>query len=81
MDKNTKSLACFLYRQAKQMNKKELQNVLFFSEESTEMSEVAEEPAEESVEEENTDAQEPEGDEDGSDEPAPASNDGGAKKF
>ena len=51
------------------------------SEESTEMSEVAEEPAEESVEEDNTDAQEPEGDEGGSDEPAPASTDGGAKKF
>lgn len=51
------------------------------SEESTEMSEVAEEPAEESVEEDNTDAQEPEGDEGSSDEPAPASTDGGAKKF
>jgi hypothetical protein len=51
------------------------------SEESTEMSEVAEEPAEESVEEDNTDAQEPEGDESGSDEPAPASTDNGAKKF
>ena len=48
---------------------------------SMEMSEVAEEPAEESVEEDNTDAQEPEGDEGGSDEPAPASTDGGAKKF
>ena len=46
-----------------------------------ETSEVAEEPAEESVEEDNTDAQEPEGDEGGSDEPAPASTDGGAKKF
>ena len=45
------------------------------------MSVVAEEPAEESVEEDNTDAQEPEGDEGGSDEPAPASTDGGAKKF
>ena len=45
------------------------------------MSEVAEEPAEESVEEDNTDAQEPEGDEGSSDEPAPASTDGGAKKF
>ena len=55
------------------------------SDESTEMSEVAEEPVEEpveeSVEEDNTDAQEPEGDEDGSDEPAPASTDGGPKKF
>ena len=48
---------------------------------SMETSEVAEEPAEESVEEDNTDAQEPEGDEGGSDEPAPASTDGGAKKF
>ena len=48
---------------------------------SMEMSEVAEEPAEESVEEDNTDGQEPEGDEGGSDEPAPASTDGGAKKF
>ena len=46
-----------------------------------ETSEVAEEPAEESVEEDNTDAQEPEGDEGSSDEPAPASTDGGAKKF
>jgi len=39
----------------------------------------AEEVAEEPVEEDNTDAQEPEGDEDGSDEPAPTPTDGGAK--
>ena len=45
---------------------------------STEMPE-AEEVAEEPVEEDNTDAQEPEGDEGGSDEPAPAPTDGGAK--
>tara|TARA_B000000609_G_scaffold137160_1_gene113492 strand:+ start:658 stop:1116 length:459 start_codon:yes stop_codon:yes gene_type:complete len=32
-----KSLACLLYRQAQQMNKKELQEVLFFSKESTEI--------------------------------------------
>ena len=48
---------------------------------SMETSEAEVEPAEESVEEDNTDAQEPEGDEDGSDEPAPAPTDGGAKKF
>jgi hypothetical protein len=39
----------------------------------------AEEVAEEPVEEDNTDAQEPEGDEGGSDEPAPTPTDGGAK--
>ena len=39
------------------------------------------EPAEESVEEDNTDAQELEGDKSGSDEPAPAPSDNGAKKF
>ena len=48
---------------------------------SMETSEAEAEPAEESVEEDNTDAQEPEGDEGGSDEPAPASTDGGPKKF
>ena len=48
---------------------------------SMETSEAEAEPAEESVEEDNTDAQEPEGDEGGSDEPAPAPTDGGAKKF
>ena len=48
---------------------------------SMETSEAEVEPAEESVEEDNTDAQEPEGDEGGSDEPAPAPTDGGAKKF
>ena len=48
---------------------------------SMETSEAEAEPAEESVEEDNTDAQEPEGDESGSDEPAPAPTDGGAKKF
>ena len=47
---------------------------------SAEMPE-AEEVAEEPVEEDNTDAQEPEGDEGDSDEPAPAPIDGGAKKF
>lgn len=41
----------------------------------------AEEAAEEHVEEDNTDAQEPEGDEGDSDEPTPAPTDGGAKKF
>jgi hypothetical protein len=41
----------------------------------------AEEVAEEPVEEDNTDAQEPEGDEGDSDEPASAPTDGGAKKF
>ena len=48
---------------------------------SMETSEAEQEPAEESVEEDNTDAQEPEGNETGSDEPAPASTDGGPKKF
>ena len=48
---------------------------------SMETYEAEAEPAEESVEEDNTDAQEPEGDEGGSDEPAPASTDGGPKKF
>lgn len=48
---------------------------------SMETSEAEAEPAEESVEEDNTDAQEPDGDEGGSDEPAPASTDGGPKKF
>jgi hypothetical protein len=47
------------------------------SAEMPEAKEVAEEP----VEEDNTDAQEPEGDEGDSDEPAPAPTDGGAKKF
>tara|TARA_B100000767_G_C19778085_1_gene543909 strand:+ start:701 stop:1357 length:657 start_codon:yes stop_codon:yes gene_type:complete len=47
---------------------------------SAEMPE-AEEVDEEPVEEDNTDAQEPKGDESGSDEPAPALTDGGAKKF
>ena len=48
---------------------------------SMETSESEAESAEESVEEDNTDAQEPEGDENGSDEPAPAPSDNGAKKF
>ena len=48
---------------------------------SMETSEAEAEPAEESVEEDNTDAQEPDGAEGGSDEPAPASTDGGPKKF